>query len=209
VARLVGGGVLPAERRAEDIPRPRGGRLGGHRLVPLELRGVIRDVFADERLALLIGQRHQVDEHQVTILVEASPGTASAAGSAFDGASNTHQPSVRGLDRRRAHDRPTTLYDLATGIRLGDDVPVGDEETNLTAPTGHDTPHWIDAASRMAGRTLTPDEWSTNTHHQEGCHVLRRRDRRPRRSVLAERYARDEISDFELCGRRAVLRELG
>jgi DNA-binding SARP family transcriptional activator/WD40 repeat protein len=78
-------------------------------------------------------------------------------------------------------DRQTTLYDVATGIRLGDAIPVADDETNFAAlsPDGtrlavgggpHDSirvwdldpQRWIDAACRVAGRNLTHDEWNTS-----------------------------------------------
>jgi WD40 repeat protein len=78
-------------------------------------------------------------------------------------------------------DRRVILYDVATGIRLSDAIPISDDESNNFAlsPDGsqlavgggpHDSVkvwdldphHWIEAACRMAGRNLTTDEWHTN-----------------------------------------------
>jgi DNA-binding SARP family transcriptional activator/WD40 repeat protein len=78
-------------------------------------------------------------------------------------------------------DRQVILYDVGTGVRLGDAIPIGDDESNYTAlsldgtqlavgggPQASvkvwdlDPQDWVDAACRMAGRNLTKDEWDTS-----------------------------------------------
>ena len=75
-----------------------------------------------------------------------------------------------------------TLYDVATGVRLGASIVVAEAQENLISLSPHgdrlaigggegeagvqiwnlDPAHWVAAACRLAGRNLTRDEWATN-----------------------------------------------
>jgi WD40 repeat protein len=76
-------------------------------------------------------------------------------------------------------DRSVTLFDVASGVRLGSPLAVADEVLNHIAlsPDGKrlavdssegvqiwdlEPSHWTDAACRVAGRNLTREEWDTN-----------------------------------------------
>ena len=82
----------------------------------------------------------------------------------------------------RGGDRTVTLYDVATGVRLGAPIVVAEAQENLISLSPHgdrlaigggegeagvqiwnlDPAHWVAAACRLAGRNLTRDEWATN-----------------------------------------------
>ena len=82
----------------------------------------------------------------------------------------------------RGGDRTVTLYDVATGVRLGASIVVAEAQENLISLSPHgdrlaigggkdeagvqiwnlDPAHWVAAACRLAGRNLTRDEWATN-----------------------------------------------
>jgi WD40 repeat protein len=76
-------------------------------------------------------------------------------------------------------DRSVTLFDVASGVRLGAPITVADDAVNYIAlsPDGKrlavnssegvqiwdlEPSHWTDAACRVAGRNLTREEWDTN-----------------------------------------------
>ena len=73
------------------------------------------------------------------------------------------------------------LYDVATGVRIGQPIVIPDDESNLLAFSidgttlaiggradagikvwDLDPEHWVDAACQVAGRNLTRQEWETN-----------------------------------------------
>jgi class 3 adenylate cyclase/WD40 repeat protein len=76
-------------------------------------------------------------------------------------------------------DRSVTLFDVASGVRLGAPITVADDALNNIAlsPDGKrlavnssegvqiwdlEPSHWTDTACRVAGRNLTREEWDTN-----------------------------------------------
>ena len=78
-------------------------------------------------------------------------------------------------------DRTAAIDDVTTGAAIGDPIVIPDDEVNDVAlrPDGLelasdgpvqtgmtiwdlDPDHWIEAACRLAGRNLTPDEWDKN-----------------------------------------------
>jgi len=79
------------------------------------------------------------------------------------------------------NDRTLSLFDLASGIQLGDSIRIPDDEATSAAlrpdgkelayggANGHpfkvldlDPQHWVTAACAVAGRNLTKEEWATN-----------------------------------------------
>ncbi len=82
----------------------------------------------------------------------------------------------------RGGDRSVSLYDVATGVRLGLPIstPADDDISAVTmsadgsvmAVSGGiengyqiwdlELEHWVEAACRIAGRNLTRQEWNTN-----------------------------------------------
>ena len=101
------------------------------------------------------------------------------------GGSRGHVQSVVGtsdgsLIAARGGDRTVTLYDVATGVRLGAPIVVPEAQESLISlsPRGDrlaigggdagvqiwnlDPAHWVAAACRLAGRNLTRNEWATN-----------------------------------------------
>jgi WD40 repeat protein len=76
-------------------------------------------------------------------------------------------------------DRSVSLYDVATGTRIGTPITIADDPfdffvlstngTRLAIPSADgvqiwdlEPDHWVDAACRVAGRNLTREEWDTN-----------------------------------------------
>jgi hypothetical protein len=77
-------------------------------------------------------------------------------------------------------DRSVSLYDVATGVRLGTPMTIADDAFNnyitlstngtrlaIPGPDGVQIwnlqpDHWVDAACRVAGRNLTREEWDTS-----------------------------------------------
>lgn len=78
-------------------------------------------------------------------------------------------------------DRSVAIYDIASGVAVGDPIDIPDDQINAIAlrPDGLelavggsravgpevwdlDPRHWIDAACRVAGRNLTHAEWESN-----------------------------------------------
>ena len=72
-----------------------------------------------------------------------------------------------------SHDRTTSIYDVASRTRLGDPIPGGGSlrADGMAVAFGSgdgimiwdlDPEHLATAACRLAGRNLTPTEWSTH-----------------------------------------------
>jgi hypothetical protein len=81
-------------------------------------------------------------------------------------------------------DHSVILYDVASGARIGAPIRIADDESNWIALSldgrrlavggeadkGHNATQiwdlepeaWVAAACRLAGRNLTPEEWSTH-----------------------------------------------
>jgi WD40 repeat protein len=88
-------------------------------------------------------------------------------------------------------DRRVSLFDAATGIRLGTPIEIADDEVSAASLSpygsalafggGWDQPvkvmdlrpaNWAAAACRLAGRELTAEEWQTNVGSLAEYHAV-------------------------------------
>ena len=92
----------------------------------------------------------------------------------------------------RGGDRFVSVYDVASGVQIGTPITIPDTQRVYTSLTLDGTQlaigggggdsitiwdlepgHWVEAACRLAGRNLTPDEWDSNigdlARYRETC----------------------------------------